>query len=101
MLIFQFIAAMLGIGVMVYGGTETIGKLFKVPKRFVSAVGGPLVGVAAYGAGFLPAPERTPWGWFFAGLMGLFCTFGAHMAHDLGLVEKAKGVLPTFLKGKK
>ena len=80
---------MLGIGTVVYAATAAIGTLFKIPKRYLALGLGPLSGVIAYGADFLPGPAQNSWGWAFAALMGLLCTFGAQKVHDSGAVEKS------------
>ena len=87
-----YIASVGILGGATLAASEGLGRMLKAMDRFrgskkvkfgLALLIGPLSGIGAYGAGFLPSPNTGFWAWMFAAVMGLLGTFVAKGGTDV------------------
>lgn len=82
----QFLAVMAALTVGIWAVVEGVKKLPGLAGRglWIAVALGPVLGVVAYAAGWLPAPPPKVPGmdYAFAALMGLVGTFASKVVHD-------------------
>ena len=93
--VLRLVGVCIVLGVVTAIGTEAIGGLMeptprrKVLKRRLKFGVAIVIGMSAYGAGYMPIPEVVPEGpvavasgWMLAAMLSWLCAFGVGQVHD-------------------